>query len=121
MDIAWQAPLSMGFLRQKYWRRVPLPSPGDRPEPGIELASPVAPALAYRFLIIYFSCAGSSLLSGLFPSGGRQGSHCGRFSHCGAQAQQLRCAGFVAHLPKPGVKPMSPALAQSGTQMYLLQ
>ena len=53
MDIACQAPLSMGFLRQKYWSGVPLPSPGDRPKPGIELASPVAPALAYRFLKNY--------------------------------------------------------------------
>ena len=71
--------------------------------------------------IIYLSCAGSSLLCGLFPSCRRQGSHCGCLSCCGAQTQQLRCAGFVAHLPRPGIKPVSPALAQSGTEMYLLQ
>jgi len=33
---AYQAPLSMGFSRQEYWSGVPLPSPGDLPDPGIE-------------------------------------------------------------------------------------
>ena len=32
-----QAPLSMGFSRQKYGGRLPFPSPGDLPNPGIEL------------------------------------------------------------------------------------
>ena len=34
--VAQQAPLSMGFSRQMYWRRLPFPSPGDLPNPGIE-------------------------------------------------------------------------------------
>ena len=34
--IAYQAPLSMGFSRQKYWSGLPFPSPGDLPDPGIE-------------------------------------------------------------------------------------
>ena len=34
--VAYQAPLSMGFSRQEYWNRVPFPSPGDLPDPGIE-------------------------------------------------------------------------------------
>jgi len=34
--IALQAPLSMGFPRQKYWNELPFPSPGGLPEPGIE-------------------------------------------------------------------------------------
>ena len=38
--IACQAPLSMGFSRQEYWRGVPFPSPGDLPNPGIEHTSP---------------------------------------------------------------------------------
>jgi len=29
----------MGFPRQKYWSRLPFPSPGDLPNPGIELTS----------------------------------------------------------------------------------
>ena len=39
---ARQAPLSMGFSRQEYWSGLPLPSPGDLPDPGIE---PQPPAL----------------------------------------------------------------------------
>src|SRR5574340_72525 len=34
---AHQGPPSMGFSRQKYWSGVPLPSPGDLTNPGIEL------------------------------------------------------------------------------------
>ena len=34
--VALQAPLSMGFSRQEYWRGLPFPSPGDLPNPGIE-------------------------------------------------------------------------------------
>ena len=37
-----QAPLSMGFSRQEYWSKLPFPSPGDLPDPGIE---PGCPAL----------------------------------------------------------------------------
>ena len=35
-----QAPLSMGFPRQEYWSELPLPSPGDLPDPGTESMSP---------------------------------------------------------------------------------
>ena len=35
-----QAPLSMGFSRQEFWRGLPFPSPGDLPDPGIEPRSP---------------------------------------------------------------------------------
>ena len=38
--VAHQAPLSMGFSRQEYWSRLPFPSPGDLPNPGIEPGSP---------------------------------------------------------------------------------
>ena len=33
---AHQAPPSLGFSRQEYWSGLPFPSPGDRPDPGIE-------------------------------------------------------------------------------------
>ena len=36
---------SMGFSRQGYWSGSPCPSPGDFPDPGIELESPGTPAL----------------------------------------------------------------------------
>ena len=38
--VARQAPPSMGFSRQKYWSGLTFPSPGDLPNPGIELRSP---------------------------------------------------------------------------------
>ena len=34
--VAYQAPPSMGFSRQEYWSELPLPSPGDLPNPRIE-------------------------------------------------------------------------------------
>ena len=37
--VACQAPLSMGFSRQEYWSGLPLPSPGDLSNPGIEPGS----------------------------------------------------------------------------------
>ena len=40
--VAFQAPLSMGFSRQKYWSGLPFSSPGDLPDPGNE---PRPPAL----------------------------------------------------------------------------
>ena len=36
----------MEFPRQEYWSGLPVPSPGDLPNPGIET---VSPALAGRF------------------------------------------------------------------------
>ena len=41
-----QAPLSIGFSRQKYWRRLPFPSQGDLSHPEIK---PVCPAVAGGF------------------------------------------------------------------------
>ena len=34
--VAHQAPLSVGFSRQKYWSGYPVPPPGDLPNPGIK-------------------------------------------------------------------------------------
>ena len=44
--VACQAPLSMGLPRQEYWSRLPFPSAGDLPNPGID---PASPALADKF------------------------------------------------------------------------
>ena len=38
--IALQAPLSMGFSRQKYWSGMTCPPPGDLPHPGVEPGFP---------------------------------------------------------------------------------
>ena len=45
-SIAHQAPRSMGFPGQEYWRGLPFPPPGDPPDPGIESMSS---GLAGRF------------------------------------------------------------------------
>ena len=49
--LAHQDPLSMGFPRQEYWNELPFlfPSPGDFPNPGIEITSP---ALQADFLLL---------------------------------------------------------------------
>ena len=47
--VVHQAPLSETFSRQKYWTGLPFPTPGDLPDPGIEAASLMSPALAGRF------------------------------------------------------------------------
>jgi len=39
----------MVFSRQEYWRRLPFPSQGDLPDPGIEPTSLTSPALAGGF------------------------------------------------------------------------
>ena len=40
VNVACQAPLSMGFPRQKYWSGLPFPFPEDLPNPGIKYVSP---------------------------------------------------------------------------------
>ena len=45
--VACQALLFMGFARQEYWNRLPFPSPGDLPNPGIK------PGLAHCRQILY--------------------------------------------------------------------
>ena len=38
--VAYQAPPFLRFPRQDFWSRLPFPSPGDLPDPGIEPRSP---------------------------------------------------------------------------------
>ena len=47
--VASQAPLSMEFSRQEYWRGLPCPPPGDPPDLMMESASLMSPELAGRF------------------------------------------------------------------------
>ena len=47
--VAHQAPLSIKFSRHEYWSRLPIPSPGDLPDPGIKPESLVSPVLASGF------------------------------------------------------------------------
>ena len=48
--VAHQAPLSMGFSRQESWNELPIPFPGDLPDPGIE---PGFPTLEDSLLLSY--------------------------------------------------------------------
>ena len=47
-----QAPPSMGFSRQEYWRGLPCPPPGNLSNPGIEPTSLMSPALIGGFFTI---------------------------------------------------------------------
>ena len=50
---ACQTPLSMGVPRQEYWNGLPFPSPWDLPDPGIEPASLISPALPGEFFFFF--------------------------------------------------------------------
>ena len=77
--MARQAPLSMGFSRQEYWRGLPFPPPGDLPDPGIEPASlPVSCIGRWVFFFFFLPLAppgkpalerGSKLQSTLLEDG----------------------------------------------------
>ena len=41
----------MEFSRQEHWSELPFPTPGDLPDPGIELMSLASPALVGGFFI----------------------------------------------------------------------
>ena len=54
--VTLQAPPSMGFSRQEYWRGLPFPPPGDLSDSGIELVSLVSPASTGEFFICLNQC-----------------------------------------------------------------
>ena len=47
--VVHQASLSMEFSRQEYWSGLPYPPPGDLPDPGMEPAPLMTPALVGVF------------------------------------------------------------------------
>ena len=47
--VAPQTLPSMEFSRKEYWSKLPFPSPGDLPGPGLKPTSPASPELAGRF------------------------------------------------------------------------
>ena len=50
IDSSLQGSSVTGFLRQEYWSRLPFPSPGDLPDPGIKATS------------LYIFCTGRQVL-----------------------------------------------------------
>ena len=73
LDWGRQAALSTGFSRQEDWSGLPCPSPGRLPNPGMELASPMSPALAGPSLP--GSPGKPEQLRGRCTGGRRQGSY----------------------------------------------
>ena len=75
--VAHQALLSMGFSRQEYWSGFLWPPPGALPDPGIEPASLVSPALVEGFFTtsitweakINFQFSHSAMSDSLQPHG----------------------------------------------------
>ena len=78
--VAHQAPLSMGFPRQRYWRGLPFPLPGYLPNPRIQPLSPEPSALASKFfttapprqpikMLVSCICKAASLGEGIKPFG----------------------------------------------------
>ena len=60
--VAHQAPLSIGFLRQKYQSGLPFPSPGDPPNLGIKPVSCIGGWILYHWVlgkpqILLFCCS----------------------------------------------------------------
>ena len=55
--IARQASLSMILSRKEYWNGLPLPFPGDLPNPGIETTSPVLQADFFFFFFFFYHWA----------------------------------------------------------------
>ena len=45
MDCSPPDSSALKFSRQEYWSGLPLPPPGDLPDPGIELMSPASATL----------------------------------------------------------------------------
>ena len=81
--VAHQAPMSMEFSRQEYWSRLPFPSPGDLPDPGIEPAClmshlhwqagslPLAPSgkPPVRLIVLDYECLGSIIIARMMIQG----------------------------------------------------
>ena len=53
--VACQAPLFVEFSRQESWAELSFPTPGDFPDPGIELTSLESPALAGEFFTTHWA------------------------------------------------------------------
>ena len=86
----------MEFSRQEYWSRLPFPSPGDLPGPGIEPRSPALQAATREAL--YWS--GQLFLSpGVFPTQGLNPGlpHCRRILYCLSHQGSPRILVWVAY------------------------
>ena len=60
-----QVPLFMELSRQECWSRLPFPTPGDLPHPGMEPTFPASPVLASRFFTTALPAYWASLVAQL--------------------------------------------------------
>ena len=88
--IAQQSRLSMRFSRQEYCTGLPFPPPEDLPNPGIEPASLMSPALAGGFFTTSATCLPNISPSNLSVLG----------SHCPSSQSQQREYFFLEFLGK---------------------
>ena len=70
--VALQAPLCMGFSKQEYWSGLPFPSPGDLPDPGIELRSLALQAVSCISVRFFTDCATREILSISYSNSNQQ-------------------------------------------------
>ena len=92
LTVACQEPLSMGFSRQEFWYGLSCPSPGDLPNPGIELRSPTLQADSLPSESAYeppgkpmnTGVGSLTLLQGIFPYQGLNSGlpHCRQILYC---------------------------------------
>ena len=92
--VTHQALLSMEFSRQEYRNRLPFPSPGDLPEPGVE---PRSPTLSCRFFTIW--------ATGENPFKLKQRSHSGLLKplksfSCSFNARYKEVSSYISFLLK---------------------
>ena len=93
--VARQAPLPMAFPRQEFWSRLPYPSPGDLPDPGIT----------------DISCIGRQIILSLSHLRNPLGGPSVKFSHSvlsdSLQHHELQHTRPPCPSPTPGVHPNS--------------
>ena len=111
---AHQAPLSVGLSREEYWSGLPFPHPGNLPDPGIEPASLVSPALQAGCLpLIHLAAQIPAAACGFFTVASRILScSCGIFS-CSLWTPSCRTWDPV---PWPGIKPQAPCIGSAESQ-----
>ena len=59
--VACQAPVSVRICRQQYWRGLPLPIPGELPDPGSKLASPALAGKHFTTRVTWNPCSHSDI------------------------------------------------------------
>ena len=88
--VVHQASLSMGFSRQEYWSGLPCLPSGHLPDPGIESASLMSPALADEFFTTAATWEAQEGLKYLPKSGRNQL----------AQEDSITSQNWASHLPQ---------------------